>query len=367
MNLKKCFSVFFVALVLIGYSFAGDNSYLKLWYTQPAVKWSAEALPIGNGRMGAMFFGGIDQERIQFNEQSLWSGDNNWDGKYETGDHGFGCYHNFGELILDFSGKGQVKNYIRSLDIANGIHTTTFNQDGINFTREAFASYPDQVMVFNYTAGKKGAFSGKISFTSAQGATSTSTENSVSFSGEMPNKLKDAAIVRVLHDGGKTSVDGNSLVFEGCNSLILLVDARANYKPDYDSGWRGADPMPMIEKELASAQAKTYKFLRADHIRDLSGLLGRVSMNIGSTSADLLALPTDERLKRYSGVGGPVVAPQGDKVDATAFDNVKREQKATEDPDLEETMFQYGRYLLASSSRPGGLPANLQGLWNDSR
>ena len=182
----------------------------------------------------------------------------------------------------------------------------------------------------------------------------------------MPNKLKYAAVVRVLHDGGKTKVEGNSLIFENCNSLTLLVDARTNYKPDYKSNWRGEDPMPVIEKELTAAQAKSYKTLKTNHIKDITALLGRVTLNIGKTSADLLALPTDERLKRYSGVGGTIAEPNGNNVDAKAFDKIKRQQKGTEDPELEETMFQYGRYLLASSSRPGGLPANLQGLWNDS-
>ena len=366
MNFSKRFSIILINLILCGFAFADGNQPLKLWYKQPAKIWSAEALPIGNGRMGAMFFGGVSQEKIQFNEQSLWSGDNNWDGEYDTGDHGFGSYRNFGEIILDFSSQKDASNYSRSLDISNGIHHTSFIQDHIRFDREAFASYPDQVMAFNYSAGKKGAFSGRISLTSAQGATIKATESSVSFDGEMPNKLKYAAEIRVLHDGGKTKVEGNSLVFENCNSLTLIVDARTNYKADYKSNWRGADPMPLIEKELAAAEAKTYKTLRANHIKDITTLLGRVKLNIGTTSADLLALPTDERLKRYSGVGGPVAEPIGNQVDAKAFDKITRQENGTEDPDLEETMFQYGRYLLASSSRPGGLPANLQGLWNDS-
>lgn len=362
--MKILFLLLSISLLISRAALSADSH--KLWYKQPAEKWSDEALPIGNGRMGAMLFGGVEKERIQFNEQSLWSGDNNWDGAYETGDHGFGAYRNFGELILDFNFSGEPIGYSRTLDITNGIHTTTFRINGIPYTCEAFASHPDQVMVFQYTAGKKGALSGKIRMNSAQGATSSAETNGLKFSGEMPNKLKYAAILKVDHQGGKISQKGESLVFENCHSITLFLDARTNYKPDFKADWRGADPIPVIENELASAQAKTYKVLRSNHVRDLSGLLGRVSLNIGTTSADLLALPTDQRLKRYSGVGGPIAAPQGNKVNATAFDRVKREQKATEDPDLEETMFQYGRYLLVCCSRPGGLPANLQGLWNDS-
>jgi hypothetical protein len=327
-------------LLLFSGTFAQNNGEYTLSYKQPAKQWSAEALPIGNGRMGAMFFGGVKQERIQFNEQSLWSGENNWDGKYETGDLGFGSYRNFGEIGLDFNLTGEPTAYLRSLDILSGIHTTSFTIDGIKYSRESFASFPDQVMVFNYTSTKKNALSGKLSLTSAQGAVAMATENGLTVSGEMPNKLKYAAKVRFASQGGKTRIEGNSLVFEKCNSFTLLVDARTNYKPDYSSGWRGSDPLPVVEKELALASAKTYKILLNNHIKDFTKLSKAARIEIGSSDATTIALPMDERLKKYA--------------------------SGSSDPALEETMFQYGRYLLISSSRPGGLPANLQGLWNDS-
>ncbi|MEG1229214.1 MAG: glycoside hydrolase N-terminal domain-containing protein, partial [Flavobacterium sp.] len=288
----------------------------------------------------AMFFGGVQREVIQFNEQSLWSGDNNWDGEYETGDHGFGSYRNFGEITIDFTDKSAFSNYSRSLDISNGIHQTEFIQNKIKVSREGFASYPDQVMVFEYKANAKNGFSGTISLNSAQGAISKASMSSISFIGEMPNNLKYAAKLLVQNKGGKIRYEGPNLIFENCNSLTLILDARTNYKPDYKSNWRGEDPMPLIEKELSAAKSKGYEKLRAAHLKDLSSILTRVYLNIGSSDAVTSTLPTDERLKKYT-AGGV-------------------------DPDLEETMFQYGRYLLASSSRRGGLPANLQGLWNDS-
>jgi len=344
----------------------------ELWYDRPAVKWDAEALPIGNGRMGAMLFGGIARERIQFNEQSLWSGDNNWDGAYETGDHGFGCYRNFGELVIDFKdaaplkdgGRVQVslqdgprataasqdslKGYRRSLNIETGVHTTSYGSNGIRFTREAFASYPGQVIAFSYTAGRKGAFSGRIAMASGQGAVAVARveepgfagADELSFAGEMPNHLKYAAKVRVVHEGGTVRAEGNTLVFDRCNDLVLYLDARTNYKPDYASAWRGADPMPVIGKELAAALATGYGKLKERHIRDITALTGAAGIDIGKTADSVKALPVDARLKKYAAGGG--------------------------DPDLEATLFQYGRYLLVSSSRPGGLPANLQGLWNVS-
>ena len=493
--------------LLIIVSVMPSASPSTLWYDKPAKSWDQEALPIGNGRMGAMLFGGIAEERIQFNEQSLWSGDNNWDGAYDCGDHGFGSYRNFGDLFITWGsggsalsspsgyeqgdgnpitntvdGKSESKwcmenpgdlviwqahvaspkkidsyvitsandmperdpqtwvlagsmdgktwteldrralgkpfeerfqaqtfqiahpmkysyyrfsftpvkgvshfqvaeislmgfslytekipaDYRRELNIVTGVHTTSFTQDGVTYTREAFASHPDQVMVFRYTASKPGSLSGTIRLKSGQSAVTTATDKELVFAGLMPNKLKHAGVVRVLHTGGKTTAKDGSLVLDKCDSVILLLNARTNYKPDYKAGWRGTDPLPTIIKELAKAQSKPYGSLRSAHIKDLSALLGRVTLNIGTTSPSIASLPTDVRLKRYSGVGGEIKPPVGDAVDSTALDNLKREAAGKYDPELEETMFYYGRYLLASCSRPGGLPANLQGLWNDS-
>jgi glycosyl hydrolase family 95/glycosyl hydrolase family 65 len=323
----------------------------ELWYDHPALNWESEALPVGNGRMGAMLFGGVTTDRIQFNEQSLWSGDNNWDGEYDTGDHGFGSYRNFGELTIDFNAPlssgwhdDTLASYRRSLNIFTGIHKTVFKSNGIGITREAFASNPDQVMVFQYTADRKGAFTGKIMLTSGQGAAARNGNipgaAELRFEGEMLNHLKYAACLRLVHAGGVVRLEGDHLVFEGCNSLTLYLDARTNYKPDYQSGWRGADPFPVIEKEMTMALSKGYSALKDRHRKDFTGLSQAALIDIGKTADSILALPTDIRLKKYAAGGN--------------------------DPDLEETIFQYGRYLLISCSRPGGLPANLQGLWNNS-
>jgi alpha-L-fucosidase 2 len=328
---------------------AGGSSVLI--YQKPARDWSGEALPLGNGRMGCMLFGGVASERIQFNEQSLWSGDNNWDGAYDCGDHGFGAYRNFGDLIIAWetqhplpaesvSGKSIPADYCRQLNIATGIHTTTFTQGGVRLTREAFVSRPDQVIVFRYTASRPGALSGRIHLNSGQKAETQATGQGLLFAGEMPNNLKHSCRVDVLHTGGDVKADGQQIAFTNCNDLTLLLDARTNYKPDYNAGWRGGDPLPLIDKEITAARVKSYDALRSRHIADLPSLLGRVTLNIGPTAPAVRAMPTDARLKRYA-------AGQAD-------------------PELEVMMFYYGRYLLASCSRPGGLPANLQGLWNDS-
>lgn len=474
-----------IPLVLTAVAAADLTADPVLWYRQPAApaRFIEEALPLGNGRMGCLLEGGVARERIQFNEQSLWSGDNNWDGAYECGDHGFGAYRTFGDLMIlwdaggaepvvdspsghaagDGKGIGQCvdgrvdtkwciadpgdrvvwqvalpsprrvtaytltsaddmpardpqtwvfegtadgntwveldrqelagpfekrfeartfkvtrpgeyrayrfgftprsrahfqvaeialegapvgavgappADYRRELDLATGIHRTTFTRDGVAYVREAFASHPDQVMVFRYTAGRPGALSGRIGLQSGQKAETVATPVGLSFEGVMPNRLKHACAVRVLPAGGTVTVEGAEVVFEACDALTLLLDARTNYQPDYAAGWRGADPMPVIERELAAAQGKTLEELRRAHVADVAALLGRVTLELGATSPESLALPTDARLKRYA--------------------------TGEADPDLEETMFQYGRYLLVGCSRPGGLPANLQGLWNDS-
>nr|WP_199077789.1 glycoside hydrolase family 95 protein [Pedobacter sp. ASV19] len=321
-------------------TYAADSKPKRLWYKQPAKKWDAEALPIGNGRMGAMLFGGIKTERIQFNEQSLWGGDNNWDGDYQTDIHGFGSYRNFGEFAIDFDHADEAKAYQRTLDITTGVHSTSFEINGVTFTRSAFASHPDQVMVFKYTASKKAALSGTISMRSAQEAICTANKDELSFMGEMGNHLKYAANLHIEHNGGSIEVKENTLVFKNCNMLVIYLNARTNYKPDYQSGWRGADPMPTIEQEQKNALKLGDRKLLDRHIKDISRLTKAATIDIGTTSSDLATLPTDLRLKKYAA--------------------------GAKDPDLQETLFQYGRYLLVSCSRPGGLPANLQGLWNNS-
>lgn len=321
-----------------------DGSSDLLWYNQPATKWDEGGLPIGNGRMGAVMMGGISDDIIQFNEQSLWSGDNNWDGAYETGDHGFGAYRNFGELRLNFTSKNtstqRPADYKRSLDLFTGVYNASFSLDGASYQREAFASHPDQVMVFRYTAEKNGKLSGRIGLWSAQGAKTDVSEAALKFVNIMPNKLKYAARAVLQHEGGTVAVSDSELVFTNCKSLTIYLDARTSYKPDYNAGWRGPDPLPIINKELNAAIAKSYKTLRTAHIKDFSALATDARIKFGQTSSDILALPINERKEKYA-AGGL-------------------------DPDLEQLVFQYGRYLLISCSRPGGLPANLQGLWNNS-
>ncbi|RZK67931.1 MAG: glycosyl hydrolase [Pedobacter sp.] len=336
--MKYLYTFLFCASYL--FTYAQKASQHKLWYQTNAQKWDAEALPIGNGRMGAMLYGGVENEKIQFNEQSLWSGDNNWDGDYQTGDHGFGSYRNFGEFNVSFDSLKDAKNYRRELDIRTGVHTTTFQVKGITYVREAFASHPDQVMVFRYSCSKKGALQGAITMQSAQGVSSVAGQDHILFEGQMANHLKFAAMLKAVHVDGSIRSNDNGLEFRGCSSITLYVDLHTNYLMDYSKGWRGGDPLPKIERDLSVINTLSYQQLINRHQTDVIGMMDRVKLDLGKSNTKQLELPINLRLRKYA--------------------------EGAQDPDLEELFFQYGRYLLVSSSRPGGLPANLQGLWNNS-
>ncbi|MFG3028501.1 glycoside hydrolase N-terminal domain-containing protein [Streptomyces sp. NPDC048253] len=243
---------------------------------------------------------------------------------------------------FDTRAQRTVVDYRRTLDFVEGLHVTRFGAPGQRVLREAFADRSADVMVFRYTSDGADGLSGAISLTSAQDQAPTTVDAAagrIAFSGVMGNGLEHACTVQAVHAGGHLSADGSVLRFSGCTSLTLFLDARTDYRLDAAAGWRGPAPEPIIARSLAKAAARPYDKLRARHIAETRALMNRVSVAWGTSPAAVVALPTDARLARYAAGG--------------------------EDPTLEQTMFDYGRYLLISSSRPNGLPANLQGLWND--
>ncbi|AXE83696.1 glycoside hydrolase N-terminal domain-containing protein [Streptomyces sp. Go-475] len=236
-----------------------------------------------------------------------------------------------------------VVDYQRALDFVDGVHVTRFGAPGRRVLREAFASRSADVMVFRYRSEWDRGLSGAISLTSAQQGAPTTVDAAarrIAFGGVMGNGLKHACTVQVVHTDGDLRADGSMLRFSGCTSLTLLLDARTDYKLDAAAGWRGTDPEPVITRTLDKAAARSYRELREEHTAETRALMDRVSVDWGTSDDAVVALPTNARLARYAAGG--------------------------EDPTLEQAMFDYGRYLLISSSRPKGLPANLQGLWNDS-
>ncbi|WP_327186958.1 glycosyl hydrolase family 95 catalytic domain-containing protein [Streptomyces sp. NBC_01334] len=243
---------------------------------------------------------------------------------------------------FDTGAQRSIVDYRRTLDFVEGLHVTRFGAPGQRVLREAFAGRSADVMVFRYTSDSAEGLSGAISLTSAQDRAPTTVDagaGRIGFSGVMGNGLKHACTVQAVHTDGDLSADGAVLRFSGCTTLTLFLDARTDYRLDAAAGWRGAAPEPIVDRTLDKAAARPYEKLRARHIAETRALMNRVSVAWGTSPAAVVALPTDARLARYAAGG--------------------------EDPTLEQTMFDYGRYLLIGSSRPKGLPANLQGLWND--
>ena len=318
---------------------AGD---LTLWYEQPAKKGMNEALPIGGGLFGGLVYGGVEQERVVLNEISLWTGTEISSDDYAK----MGSYQMLGELFVDGvtaeagAKPADVRDYRRSLDLATAMHTVSYRAGGIAFRREAFASHADGVLAMRFGADQPGACSGAVTLKGAHGETTRAAANRLVFSGALDNGLKYEATLVALADGGTVRAADGRLEYAGCNALTVLVAMGTDYAMDYARTYRGEDPHAAIEKRLAAASAKTYDDLKAAHVADYRSLFNRVSLDVGSTPADRRARPTDRRKGAHAEKGG--------------------------DPDLEEILFQYGRYLMISCSRPGGLPANLQGLWNDS-
>ena len=455
-----------------------------LRYDRPAKNWERERLPLGNGRLGAMLDGGVGVDRIQFNEESLWTGDANPSGGYDYSKdkpNSFGAYQNFGEVTVTISdatsidvralrpdgstlshsgdesvahsfdgvaqskwcvehagshviwqvdlgiaallksyaltsandvpnrdpsdwtlegstnGKAWVKlderkglkpfakrferksfdliqpatyrfyrivfkprdvthfqvgeieltdialhgtsmpsGYVRSLNLFEGVHTTVILGQS---SREAFASAPAQVVIARYVFDHP--TSGAIALKDAHGNLTRADRTSLISTGKFTNGLEFATKVQVvMPQGGKVTVSNDTLRFEQSKELVLILGARTNYVMDPAKGFKGSAPLSRLEAEVAAAEAKGFANLRVEHVADHRSWMNRVDINWGKTDAAVSSLPTDKRLLAY-GKGG-------------------------QDPELESTLYQYGRYLLIGSSRPGCLPANLQGIWNES-
>ncbi len=342
---------------------------LALRYDHPATSWEQEALPIGNGYLGAMLFGGIATDQIQFNEESLWIGDESDTGAYQA----------FGDIWVRFGAAAGAQpaapspasagvaqpagptttGYRRELDLTRAVHSVGYVQAGVTYRREAFASYPARVLAFRYTADNPGALTGSVELTDshravirAAGATLTATGSLAGYTykgGSSDKKPGDsyalalsyAAQVRVLHDGGTVAVQGERIVFTGVTTLTLILSAGTDFVQDRTQGWKGAEPLAPVAARLDAAAARGWDALLAEHLDDYQSLFGRVTLDLGSSPAAAVALTTDARLRAVSGTG-------------------------ERDPQLETLLFQYGRYLLIASSRPGNLPANLQGKWCNS-
>ncbi|HUT09390.1 MAG TPA: glycoside hydrolase family 95 protein [Thermoguttaceae bacterium] len=304
---------------------------LVLWYRQPAPRYYWHILPVGNGALGGAVYGGVHTERIQFNEQSLWTGSE------AAGD--MGDYQPFGDLYVEL-GHADAAGYRRELNPENGIHRVQYVCGGTAYRREYFCSHPDQVMVLRFTADKPGMLSAAIRITDARGPKSTAKTNRVTLTGELANGMAYESQALVLNEGGKVVTEQDAVRVENADSLTVLLAAATSFVPDRKAGWLGDHPHEKVTATVDAAATKTYEALRAAHVADHEALFGSVRLDLGKTDPAIAELPTDER--------------------------ARRREEPWDDPELEEMLFQYGRYLLIACSRPGSPPANLQGIWNNS-
>lgn len=333
----------------------------------PKNPWEQQALPIGNGRIGAMVFGGDRTERLALNEVSFWSGGENPGGGYgngpKVGRDGFGCYLPFGDLIVGFEGAGETKNYTRSLNLEDGIARVRYKKSGIEYKRNIFASEPAQVIVMHCEASQPGKLEAKLTFKPSATAMVSASGNSLVMSGKLNNGLEFEAVAvvipekgRVAARGGKkeitpdsdrgeaeTNMAGNPfLELDGAQGMTVIISMATDYVMDAEKNWKGAPPTKRNKAYLSKALKTPTKELRAEHIAFYQKLFNRLNLDLGNTDPKIAALSTDQRIKAY-----------------------KKDNNAP-DPELETTVYQYGRYALIAGSRPGNLPANLQGIWNNS-
>jgi alpha-L-fucosidase 2 len=325
-----------IALALLLTSVPAFASPYVLWYNEPAAAGMNEALPLGGGKFGGLIYGEPGRERVVLNESSFWTGTEISSDDYDK----MGSYQMLGELLVEMPGHTNVAEYRRALDIGTAIYTSSYRVGDVVYRREAFASHPAGVMAMRFSADKPAALNGTVMLMGTHAEKTQSDDKSLTFSGSLSNGLKYETKLIAIPDGGSIRAGEGKLEFTGCNSITLLVAAGTDYVMDYDRHYRGDDPHAAIERQLMEAAKRSIDSLKSTHIEDFQSLFNRVALSFGTTPADRLALPTDKRKVIYSEKGG--------------------------DPNLEETLFQYGRYLMISCSRPGGLPANLQGLWCDS-
>jgi alpha-L-fucosidase 2 len=255
-----------------------------------------------------------------------------------------GAYQNFGDVFISLdrasSNTVEASQYRRELDLSRAVHRVAYTSGEVQFSRETFCSHPAGVLVSRLTANKPGQYSGSITLKDAHDATAQAGDRRLRIAGALPNGLKYAAQLHVQNSGGRLRAEGDKLVFSDCDSLVLRLAADTNYVMDYGRNWRGDPPSGRVNVQIAAAVALSYDTLLSKHVADHQSLFSRVALDVGKTSPERTSLPLDERIKAY-------------KTDPN-------------DPGLEAMLFQFGRYLMIACSRPGTLPANLQGLWNNS-
>lgn len=381
-SLPKIHFLFFLLIFSLVKTAVSQSDHI-LWYNKPADHFE-ESLVLGNGKMGASVFGGINTDKILLNDATLWSGepvnaDMNPDAHtylpeirealknedYQTanalqkklqGSYSE-SYAPLGTLFINLDHKSQATDYSRGLDIGNAVSTVTYSVEGVKFKREYFISYPAKVMLIRLTASKPASLTGKLTFDSqlkykTGGIAQTIEVNGYapyhaepSYRGDIPNAVmfdesrgtRFTTLISVKNKGGNISFEDSELSFKSCSEVVIFVSIATSYNGfDKNPATEGLNNKVIAEENLEAARNISYNKLKTEHIKDYTSFFDRVKLNLGNSTAP--DLPTDERLKRYS--------------------------TGTEDKNLEILYFQYGRYLMIAGSRTSGVPLNLQGIWN---
>ena len=347
------------ATLLAPVAFATTDNPLKLWYNSDAGTEFTNALPIGNGYMGGIVYGGVAKDIIGLNESTVWSGgpgDNNkqgaashlkdardamFRGDYRTAESivsnymigpGPASFQPVGDLVITTSHSGAT-NYRRELDLKTAIAKTTYSAGGVNYTREYFASYPDHVIVVHLTADKSGSVSFGATMTTPHRTNSMSSSGNTLIYDVTVNSIKFQNRLNVVADGGTVSVANGNISVQGANSAMLVLTTATNFKSYNDVS---GNPGSIATEIMSKVAKKSYDDLLAAHLKDYQTIFNRVKIDLGAADNSAGDI-TSTRVKNFN---------------------------STNDPSLVELHYQFGRYLLISSSRKGGQPANLQGIWN---
>ena len=314
--------------------------------------WAQDTTPIGNGRLGAMIYGGCATEHMELTEISLWSGRQcSVDQKSANNGTGpnsvlFGSYQPFATFSADHYGTGAAADYRRVLDLKKGVASVSYRVNETEFRREYFASVPHQVIVMTETASVPGALNVRIRMSSLLPGVSFRTEgDTIIQTGSLNNGLTYEGRYRVLYQGGALTENADgSLTLSGADSMTVLISMGTNYVMDKEKDWKGEDPSGHVSACLEGAAALNFSALKSAHVENYQKLFNRASVNFGSSTAASVHYPISRRMQAYR----------------QALNN----DMDPEDPELEALLFDFGRYLIISSSREGNLPGNLQGLWN---
>ncbi len=376
-----------ISLIIIFTQFAVNSSFAQstntLWYKQPA-QYFEESLVLGNGRMGACVFGGVASDKIYLNDATLWSGgpvnanikpeayknlqavrDALKNEDYKLADSlnkqlqgaNSEAYAPLGTAYIDFKHTGKEQNYRRELNINEAISKVSYEVDGVKFTREYFVSYPDKVMVIRLTSSRKGALNFDLKFKSLLKNTQNITNGIMETNGFAPyspkpkylgyannvnaetnNGIRFSAFAKIKNTDGIVQNTDSTLSVQNATEALIYISVATSFNGfDKNPATEGLNASAIGNEQLAKASTKSFLQLKENHLLDYQKFFNRVSLSLGKTKAP--NLPTDERLKRYA--------------------------EGKEDKNLEVLYFQFGRYLLISCSRTPGVPANLQGIWNE--